>query len=112
MRETAAVKGLRLLIEGRLNITHRIGDDIVATVRGDSGEVYSVSHVRGAWSCNCPAFGRCSHLIALQRVAVIRGQWMPVDRAWPRLADAPLTVQECRRASVVKDAAAKQEVTA
>ena len=82
-REDAATKSLRLLVAGRLNITRRVADEIEAEVRGDSGEMYSVGHRLGAWWCSCPASGRCSHLISLQRVVVLRSQWRQVEDAWP-----------------------------
>jgi hypothetical protein len=102
VREDAATKAIRLLISGRLNIVHRIGDDIAAQVRGDSAEVYNVSHVRGAWACDCPALGRCSHLIALQRVAILRSGWLPMELALPRHSDTPLNDLERRRADVTE----------
>lgn len=70
-RENADTKARRLLVEGRLDVEHRLGREIRASVRGDSGEVYSVEHSAGAWSCTCPALTRCSHTRALQLVTVI-----------------------------------------
>jgi uncharacterized Zn finger protein len=74
--ETAADKAKRLLVEGRL-IVRTVGDPerqslIVAECRGDSGEVYHLGFdpAQTEWRCSCPAHGRCSHLIALQLVAV------------------------------------------
>jgi hypothetical protein len=70
-RESAATKGRRYLIEGRLNV-ERVGDQvIVASYRGDLGDVYSLGYdpVRREWGCSCPALRRCSHLVVLQLVA-------------------------------------------
>lgn len=70
----AAAKGRRLLTEGRLLISRVHGDLIVATCRGDSGEVYDLGFDprNGQWRCTCPARGRCSHLVALQLVTARR----------------------------------------
>jgi uncharacterized Zn finger protein len=72
-RESAEVKGRRLLTEGRL-IVHRADQRVIAaTCRGDGGEVYRLGYEPGGWACECPAFGRCSHLVALLLVAVRPG---------------------------------------
>jgi uncharacterized Zn finger protein len=84
MRENAASKGRRLLVEGRLQVRLAGPAGIQALCRGDSGETYRVEYERGGWSCNCPAFGRCSHLIALQLVTVRpNGRRDEGGRAWP-----------------------------
>jgi uncharacterized Zn finger protein len=70
VRESAHVKGRRLLAEGRLNVEHVDAHSITATCRGDSGAVYHLRHNGTAWACSCPAFGLCSHLTALQLVTV------------------------------------------
>ena len=68
-RENAETKARRYLTEGRL-IVHRVdGTSITATCRG-AGEVYNVSYHRGGWLCECPATGRCAHLVALMLVCV------------------------------------------
>jgi uncharacterized Zn finger protein len=73
-RESAAVKGRRLLAEGRLAVLVA-GDParpglIVAECKGDSGAVYSLGYDPRSdrWGCTCPALGRCSHLVALMLV--------------------------------------------
>lgn len=72
-----------MLVEGRLlveRVEPRIGL-IVASCRGDSGEIYKLgfdptvpADSRRAWRCTCEAsskFGRvCSHLRALMLVTV------------------------------------------
>lgn len=63
-RESADVKAQRYLAEGRVIITHVHGDAVRAAVRGD-GTVHSVVHRRGGWECDCPARGRCCHLLAV-----------------------------------------------
>ena len=75
-RESAADKGRRLLVEGRL-IVERVERTglVVASCRGDSGEVYKLGYDPGAhqWRCTCEEMkGRCSHLVALQLVTVRR----------------------------------------
>lgn len=74
-RENVDDKGRRLLVEGRLVVERVQGELIVATCRGDSGEVYRLGFdpVRAEWRCTCPAKTRCSHLVALQLVTVKRG---------------------------------------
>ena len=69
-RESAAVKGRRLLTEARLTVERLNGDLIVASCRGDSGESYRLGHDPGRreWRCTCPAKTRCSHLTALMLV--------------------------------------------
>lgn len=71
-RESAAAKGRRYLAEGRLTVEH-VGDGlVVASCRGDSGDVYALGYdpKRQQWHCTCPALRRCSHLVALQLVTV------------------------------------------
>jgi uncharacterized Zn finger protein len=70
VREDAATKGRRLLTEARLTVEHIDARTIMASCRGDSGAIYHVRYNGAAWACSCPAFGRCSHLIALQLVTV------------------------------------------
>lgn len=71
-RESAAVKGLRYLIEGRLTVLEVSRRRILARCKGDSGEEYHLGFDRGWW-CDCPARGRCSHLVAFMRVALRPG---------------------------------------
>jgi uncharacterized Zn finger protein len=75
MRENAATKGRRLLVEGRLIVERVEGGLIAATCRGDSGAIYRLGYDprSGEWRCTCPARGRCSHLVALMLVTVRRG---------------------------------------
>jgi hypothetical protein len=73
MRENYAAKARRLLGEARLTVRRVDGEEIAASCRGDSGEVYSVGHGQGEWYCTCPAKGRCSHLQSLMWVTVVGG---------------------------------------
>jgi uncharacterized Zn finger protein len=68
-RENAEMKGRRYLIEGRLLVHAVTETTILATVRG-SGEFYRLGYSPEGWWCECPALGRCSHLVALQAVTV------------------------------------------
>ncbi len=77
MRENAERKAERLLSSGRLVLTWIDQAEIRATCRGDSGEVYRLGYRPGGWHCDCPALGRCSHMVALQRVTV-----RPTARRW------------------------------
>ncbi len=78
MRENAERKAMRLLVSGRLTVEGVDTSTIRATCRGDSGQVYRVGYEPHAgWTCDCPAFGRCSHLLALMRVVLV-----PAPRQW------------------------------
>jgi uncharacterized Zn finger protein len=72
-RENVETKGRRLLTEGRLTVTKTLGRTIIATCKGDSGEVYMLGYdaTKSEWRCTCEARGRCSHLVALQLVTAI-----------------------------------------
>lgn len=73
-RENTREKALRLLTSGRLRVTQVDGNEILATCRGDSGEVYHLRHTDTDvpfWSCSCPARTDCSHLRALWLVTAV-----------------------------------------
>jgi uncharacterized Zn finger protein len=65
-------KSRRLLVDGRLTVTRVEGNLIVATCRGDSGEVYHLGFDprTSEWRCTCVARTTCSHLKALMLVTV------------------------------------------
>lgn len=70
MRENAAAKGGRYLLEGRVVITEVSRHRVAATVRGD-GHMYRASW-DGSWSCSCPARSvQCSHLHAVRLVVAV-----------------------------------------
>jgi hypothetical protein len=74
MRENAATKARRLLVEGRLRVlsVDESAGTARAECRGDSGAVYDVGRLSGSgWFCSCPAFSRCAHVRALQHVVVL-----------------------------------------
>ncbi len=72
MRENAEAKGRRYLTEGRLLIRSAGPDGVRALCRGN-GEWYRVGYQRGGWSCDCPALGRCAHLVAIMLVTTRPG---------------------------------------
>lgn len=75
-RENARTKATRLLVEGRVSITYvGIEGEVRARVRGDSGLLREVEFDRavGQWFCDCPARGRCSHVMAVQAVVLVNG---------------------------------------
>ena len=74
-RESARLKGLRLLLDGRLTVRHVQGEIVRAECKGDSGVLYSLGHFpsRG-WECTCPARTTCSHLRALMSVVTVNGK--------------------------------------
>jgi uncharacterized Zn finger protein len=69
-RENVSAKGRRYLAEGRLVITRVEGRSIRAGCRGD-GAVYLLGHGARGWFCDCPARGRCAHLVALGLVTAL-----------------------------------------
>jgi uncharacterized Zn finger protein len=74
VRENAATKGCRLLVEGRVRVLEASEDGgyVSAEVRGDSARIYVVSYEAGeGWRCDCPTFGVCSHIRAVQLVVVV-----------------------------------------
>lgn len=72
MRESAATRARRLLIEGRVIVTTAKDDYVAADVRG-SGAVHLVEHHPGdGWTCSCPAGQHrrtCAHVEALKLVS-------------------------------------------
>jgi uncharacterized Zn finger protein len=74
VRENAAVKARRLLVEGRVRVlaADEDGGHVAAEVRGDSACIYAVTYEAGAgWRCDCPTLGVCSHIRAVQLVVVV-----------------------------------------
>jgi uncharacterized Zn finger protein len=73
VRENAATKGRRLLVEGRVRVLEvdEYAGVALAEVRGDSSAVYSVSRDERGWHCDCEARTRCSHVVALQLVTAL-----------------------------------------
>ena len=75
MRENAASKGRRYLIEGRVIVTAVSGDVIAARVRGD-GAIHTCGwEPMVGWRCSCHARTACSHLLAVRLVTVAGGAW-------------------------------------
>jgi uncharacterized Zn finger protein len=69
-RENAAAKGQRLLAEGRVIVKSITPQAVTASVRGDSGLIYTVVGDLGGWSCPCDALTRCSHIQAVALVTL------------------------------------------
>ena len=69
MRENVQTKGRRYITEARLLIEHVDRQTVRASCRGN-GAIYELGYGNGRWFCTCAALGRCSHLVALQLVAV------------------------------------------
>ena len=66
MRESAATKARRYLVEGRVILTEVTPDRVRGLVRGN-GAIYSAGYQYGQWTCDCPAVtAKCCHLIALR----------------------------------------------
>jgi uncharacterized Zn finger protein len=70
-REDARTKARRLLVEGRIEIVRLDEHGCLALVRGDSSEIRTARFERGAWSCDCPALGYCSHAMACALVVAV-----------------------------------------
>lgn len=77
MRETKGEKAVRYVRERRLLVERVDRGVIIASCRGDSGEVYALGFDPGRreWRCTCEAnkkFHReCAHLAALKLVTAI-----------------------------------------
>ena len=75
-REDRFAKADRLLVTGAVSILEVGPGHVLAEVVGDHG-TYVVEH-EGRWRCDCPAYGPCSHAIAIARVARIgEGRFFP-----------------------------------
>ena len=72
MTENALLKARRYLTEGRVVI--RSLDEhaglVSADVRGD-GAIWTCGRDAKGWHCQCPARGRCCHLLALGLVVAV-----------------------------------------
>lgn len=71
MRESIDSKAQRYLLEHRVTVVRATETVVRAFVRGD--ETYRVVATRGGWACSCPSVRTCSHVLALQHVAVRPG---------------------------------------
>ena len=74
-RENSRTKAARLLLEGRVMVLRVDSAGCLADVRGDSGQIRRVvfDSQGDDWSCPCPARGKCSHVLAVAMVVVVRG---------------------------------------
>ena len=80
MRETAAAKADRYVLEGRLLVFEVDSDRIAALCRGD-GALYNVGYEAGEWRCDCLARSRqCAHLRALRLVTVANPRTLQARR--------------------------------
>ena len=67
--ETVEVKAGRLVDEGRVSISTRTEDVVVAVVAGDTGSYRVTRSADGSFEgCSCPAVARCSHIEAVSLV--------------------------------------------
>jgi len=67
-RENIETRGRRLLAERRVAILSVHRQRVYALVRGDSGTTHRTGYIRGRWVCDCPARGRCAHIVTIQCV--------------------------------------------
>lgn len=72
-RENAPTRARRLLVEGRVHVKRVDRRGVLADVRGDSGEIRTVTYEHGLWACDCPARRSCAHVLAVQQVVVVNG---------------------------------------
>ena len=72
-RESIDAKARRYLGEGRLVVTHVLGDHVAAACQGETG-AYDLGDTPGrGWWCSCPVgTDRCCHLAALWLVTIQR----------------------------------------
>jgi uncharacterized Zn finger protein len=76
-RKNVETKARHYLCEGHVIVTGVDGDHVTAVCRGRD-QIYRVGHNPGeGWWCDCPAYGRCSHIAALQLVTIRRFPWPP-----------------------------------
>jgi hypothetical protein len=68
-RESVEAKALRYIGEQRLHVQAITSSTVRAECRG-ADATYTLSWDGRAWSCSCPARGRCAHLLALWLVTV------------------------------------------
>ena len=66
MSALTATKAARYLLAGSVEITCAEGA-VEATVRGDTG-TWRLFREPDRWRCSCPAWRRCSHLEAVEKV--------------------------------------------
>ena len=83
-REDARARAVRLLAERRVLITRVLSTSVLAYVRGDSGELRTVTwDPRRGFRCDCPAIGMCAHGHAVASVDLVGstdGRWTDVKR--------------------------------
>lgn len=83
MREDAKTRAMRLLAERRVLITRVLPTSVLAYVRGDSGELRTVTwNPRHGFRCSCPSIGFCSHGHAVASVVLVGssdGRWTDVE---------------------------------
>lgn len=71
-REDARARAVRLLAERRVLITRVLPTAVLAYVRGDSGELRTVTwDPRHGFRCDCPAIGLCAHGHAVASVVLV-----------------------------------------
>lgn len=76
-RESAAVKAIRLLAQGRVRLHSVHIGRCAATVFGDTG-TWTVGCGHSRWHCDCPNAGdRCSHIAAVKLVTDLSGKTAP-----------------------------------
>jgi uncharacterized Zn finger protein len=101
-RENAQAKAIRLLVQGRVSIIRADEHGIDALVKGDTAAFYRVSF-RGRWTCNCDALSRCSHALAVQRVTIAPGSWVPVADVMVTAGTSSAEPRERRLAAMRRD---------
>jgi uncharacterized Zn finger protein len=69
-RENAFTKSRRLLAAAAVTVVRADSGGVVAFCKGDSG-TRLVTYERGAWHCDCPAIGPCSHGLAVAAVVLV-----------------------------------------
>lgn len=65
-RESVDDKALRYLAQHRVLIRRVEGREVDAEITGT--DRWYVTRRRGGWRCDCPAYGRCCHLVAVRLV--------------------------------------------
>jgi hypothetical protein len=74
-RETIPEKAVRYIADGRLEIELVSQGRVVASCRGDGGDVYALDFDprRQRWTCSYPSRRRCCHVTAAELVTKTAG---------------------------------------
>ncbi len=76
--ESTHEKALRLINDGKVNITFRNNSAVNADVTGDQGTYLVLVTQPNRAVCSCPATSECSHVLAVLAKALYLASGVPV----------------------------------